>query len=242
VNERFPGVRVLEFYASAEGEAILANVSGRSIGSMGKPLPGTAAVKVAAFDLRAGRLELAASGLGRECAVDELGLLLAQVGRSESAAELALRGVFEPGDAWQSTGDLFLRDEHGDLWLAGAAAEVVQTAQGPVIPAGARFALGTLPCVDLLVAYGVPDGGADVLVAAVTLRPDTALSAAELDKAMDRLPVSQRPRYVQVVPTIPVTTWHRPQWRALQAKGVPRPARNRQVWRLGDDRHYEELR
>jgi putative long chain acyl-CoA synthase len=241
-NERFPGVRVLEFYASAEGEAILANVSGRSVGSMGKPLPGTAAVKVAGYDLRAGRLELSADGLGRECAVDEVGLLLAQVDPSDPAAEVALRGVFEPDDAWRSTGDLFLRDEHGDLWLAGTAAEVVQTAHGPVIPAGARFALGTIPCVDLLVAYGVPDEGAEVLVAAVTLRPDTHLAANDLDKAMARLPASQRPEYVQVVPSIPVTTWHRPQWRALQARGIPTPSRTRTVWRLSDDRgRYEPL-
>jgi putative long chain acyl-CoA synthase len=242
VNQRFPGVRVLEFYASAEGEAILANVSGRSVGSMGKPLPGTAPVKVAAYDLRAGRLELSADGLGRECAVDEVGLLLAQVDPSDASAEIALRGVFEPGDAWRSTGDLFLRDEHGDLWLAGAAADVVQTAAGPAIPAGARFALGTIPCVDLVIGYGVREGDADVLVAAATLRPDSELSTADIDKAMDRLPASQRPRYLQVVPSIPLTTWNRPQWRALQARGVPTPSRTRQVWRLRDDRaHYEKL-
>jgi putative long chain acyl-CoA synthase len=60
---------------------------------------------------------------------------------------------------------------------------------------------------------------------------------------MDKLPAGQRPRYVQVVPSIPVTTWHRPQWRTLQTKGVPTPARNRKVWKLGADHaHYEELK
>jgi putative long chain acyl-CoA synthase len=81
-----------------------------------------------------------------------------------------------------------------------------------------------------------------VLVAAVTLRPDTHLAANDLDKAMARLPASQRPEYVQVVPSIPVTTWHRPQWRALQARGIPTPSRTRTVWRLSDDRgRYEPL-
>ena len=110
---------MLEFYASAEGEAILANLSGRAVGSMGKPLPGTAEVRVAAYDLEADRLLLAEDGLGRECRVDEVGLLLARANPADTASEPPLRGVFESGDAWRSTGDLFLRDEHGDLWLAG---------------------------------------------------------------------------------------------------------------------------
>jgi putative long chain acyl-CoA synthase len=242
VNERFPNVRVLEFYASAEGEAILANVSGRSVGSMGKPLPGAAEVRVAAYDFATRSLALSDDGFGRECRVDEVGLLLARVDPVDSGNEGPLRGVFEKGDAWRSTGDLFLRDEHGDLWLAGPAAEVVYSPDAPVIPAGARFALGTLPYVDLVVAYGVPEGSSEALVAAATLRPGAELETADLDKAMDKLPAAQRPRYVQVVPSIPVTTWHRPQWRVLQAKGVPTPTRTRKVWKLGDDRaHYEPL-
>jgi putative long chain acyl-CoA synthase len=242
INDRFKGVQVLEFYASAEGEAILANVSGRSVGSMGKPLPGTAEVRVARYDFDARKLALSEDGLGRECRVDEVGMLLARVKPTDPTVDGPLRGVFESNDAWQSTGDLFLRDEHGDYWLAGAAAEVIATPDGPAIPAGVRFALGTIPAVDLVVAYGVHDGDHDVLVAAVSLRPVGELSTAEIDKAMDKLPAPQRPSYVQVVPSIPVTTWHRPLWRPIQAKGVPTPRRGRKVWRRSEDRaHYEQL-
>jgi putative long chain acyl-CoA synthase len=241
VNERFRGTRVLEFYASAEGEVILANLTGRAVGSMGRPLPGTPEVRVARCELGSGELRRGEDGRARESAVDEIGLLLARVDPA-GAGEDVLRDVFVAGDAWQSTGDLFLRDEHGDLWLAGAVADVVATADGPALPSGTRFALGSIPCIDLVVAYGVPEDGADVLVGAFTLRAGTEVSAADLDKAMRRLPARQRPRYVQQVPSIPVTTWHRPQWRPLQAKGVPAPARGRKVWRLADDRtHYEQL-
>jgi putative long chain acyl-CoA synthase len=243
VHERFPTARVLEFYASAEGEAILANVTGRTPGSMGKPLPGTAEVRVAAFDLKRRKLALNADGLGRECQVDEVGLLLARVHPGDSMAGAPLRGVFEGGDAWRSTGDLFLRDEHGDLWLAGPVADLVDTADGVAIPSGARFALGVIPAVDLVVAYGVPDGDAELLVAALTLRAGGTIETADIDKALDRLPAGQRPTYVQVVPSIPVTTWHRPQWRQLQSKGVPQPTRNRRVWKSGPDRaHYEPIK
>ena len=241
VNHRFRGTKVLEFYASAEGEAILANLTGRAVGSMGRPLPGTAEVRVARCDLLTGRLQPGPDGLARECAVDEIGLLLARVDPTDPPGEV-LRGVFEPGDAWHSTGDLFLRDETGDLWLAGAVAEVVATAAGPALPSGTRFALGSIPCIDLVVAYGVPEGEAEALIGAFTLRPGTEISSGDLEKAMRKLPARQRPRYVQQVPSIPVTTWHRPLWRTLHAKGVPTPGRGRRVWRLADDHaSYEEL-
>jgi putative long chain acyl-CoA synthase len=122
-------------------------------------------------------------------------------------------------------------------------ADLVDTADGVAIPSGARFALGVIPAVDLVVAYGVPDGDAELLVAALTLRAGGTIETADIDKALDRLPAGQRPTYVQVVPSIPVTTWHRPQWRQLQSKGVPQPTRNRQVWKSGPDRaHYEPIK
>ena len=242
VTERFPTSRVLEFYASADGEAILANVKGTPIGSLGRPLPGTPEVRVAGFSRSARTLELGPDGLGRECDVDEVGLLLARVDPAEGPSDGLLRSVFEHGDAWRSTGDLFLRDDNGDLWLVDPVSAIIDTEHGPVLPAGARMALGSLPAVDLLVAYGVHSRDGTRLVAAVTLRPGTQLTAADLDGAVDRLPSSHRPTYVQVVKSIPVTTWHRPMWRPLQRGGIPKPSRNKQVFRLRDGRaHYEQL-
>jgi putative long chain acyl-CoA synthase len=244
VAERFPSARVLEFYASAEGEAILANVKGTPIGSMGRPLPGSAEVKLGAFDQVTGTLDRGPDGLSRECAADEVGLLLARVSPGESMAGAPLRGVFVAGDAWRSSGDLFLRDEHHDLWLVDPVSALIPTADGPVLPAGARMVLGTMPAVDLMAVYGVADGGAgaEVVVAAVTLRPRAKLSAAELDRAFARLPAAHRPSYVQVVRSIPVTTWHRPVSRPLRQAGLPKPTRARKVWKLGADKdHYAPL-
>ncbi len=242
VAQRFPTTQIVEFYASAEGEAILANVKGRTPGSMGRPLPGTAEVRVASFDLRTRRLRLGTDGLARECVVDEVGLLLARVRSAESPGGTALRGVFESGDAWQSSGDLFLRDDQGDLWLAGSVSEIVDTAGGPALPSGAHYALANVPAVDLVVSYGVTDTDGDVVVVAATVRPGAELASADLEQTLGKLPRVHRPRYVQVVASIPVTTWHRPLWRTLQAKGVPTPSRSKQVWRLDDDGvHYRPV-
>ncbi len=54
VQERFKPARVLEFYASTEAGAILVNLSGAKEGAMGRPLPGSAEVRIAAYDLEAG--------------------------------------------------------------------------------------------------------------------------------------------------------------------------------------------
>jgi putative long chain acyl-CoA synthase len=238
VAERFPTARVLEFYASAEGEAILANVKGVPAGSLGRPLPGTPAVRVAGFDRRTRNLELAPGGLARETVPDEVGLLLVEVNPADSMSGVPLRGVFAPGDAWRSTGDLFLRDSDGELWLVDPVTAIIDTARGPVLPAGARMILGALPAVDILVGYGVrgPDGS-DVLVSAVTLMPGATLTADELTEAFERLPSAHRPAYVQIVPSMPVTTWHRPVWRTLQRAGVPKPKRGVVVFRYEVD-HY----
>ncbi|WP_169736685.1 AMP-binding protein [Pseudonocardia spinosispora] len=239
VTERFPTARVLEFYASAEGEAILANLTGMPIGSMGHALPGTPEVRVAAFDVETRSLELGEDGFGRECDTGEAGLLLARVAHPESRSGVQLRGVFEPDDAWSSTGDLFRRDDSDNLWRVESVSALVRTAKATVAPAPVRIALGSIATVDLCVAYGVPEGDAQVLVAALTLRPGASLSSADLDRALDGLPVEQRPAYVRVVPSIPVTTWHRPLWRTLQQEGVPQPSESSPVWHLTSTGTYE---
>jgi putative long chain acyl-CoA synthase len=233
---------VLEFYASAAGEAILANLTGHKPGSMGRPLPGTPEVRVAAFDLETRRLQMTTDGLARETLADEVGLLLTRVTSDDGGPAPVMRGVFIGGDAWRSTDDLFLRDQQGDHWLAGPVSEIVDTARGPALPSGTRFCLNTIPGVDLVVAFGVPDGEEQALVGAVTLRPGSELTASDLDAALGRLPLRQRPRYVQLVSSLPLTTWHRPVWRHLQARGVPQPGRGRRVWRLDEATgRYREL-
>lgn len=241
VSARFPDAKVIEFYASAEGEAILANLTGQKVGSMGRPLPGTAEVRVAGFDLGERKLRLGSGGLAREALTDEIGLLVSRVQSHDPGSAATLHDVFAAGDAWRSTNDLFLRDEQGDHWLVGSVGEIVDTEHGPVLPSGTRYCLGTIDAVDLMVAFGVKDGDHRVLVAAVTLRPDATLDADQLNSAFERLPRRQRPAYIQAVPSIPLTTWHRPIWRELHKRGVPKPTSRRKVWQLSESGRYSEL-
>ena len=234
VSERFSPARVLEFYASAEGEAILANVATATVGSMGRSLPGTAEVRIVAYDVQQRRLVAGADGMGRECDVDETGLLVARL-PSGSPARNALRSVFARDDAWQPTGDLFTRDKHGELWLVDSARSLIATENGLVVPSFIRNALGTIPYVDLAVAYGLRHRGHESVAAAVTLLPGFKLEKADLESAMRQLAVGHRPQWVQVLSDLPLTTWSRPLLRDLRDAGVPRPADAESIWWLSSD-------
>ena len=147
--------RVLEFYASTEGEAILVNLSGEKPGCKGRPLPGRAEVRLAAYDVGAGRLRERADGFarrvragrGRDAAQPACAVL-------SSTSESPLRGLFEPDDAWLATGDLFRADEDGDLWLVDHVGALIRTDHGHVASFPIIDALGDLDAVDLAVVYG----------------------------------------------------------------------------------------
>jgi putative long chain acyl-CoA synthase len=237
VQERFAPARVVEFYASTEAGAILVNLRGKKPGAMGRPLPGSAEVRIAAYDLELGRVEQGADGFARECDVDEVGMLLARVRPNEPTSTTPLRGVFSRDDAWLVTGDLFRRDGDGDYWRVDGVADMIRTADGFVFTGPIRDALGDVPAVDLAVAYGVlpPGGEHEVAVAAVTLRAGHELDGGELAGALSSLAPGERPAVVQVVEGIPVTTWFRPLTGPLRELGLPEPGPDVRAWyREGD--------
>ena len=234
VEERFRPARVVEFYASTEAGAILVNVSGAKVGSMGRRLPGSAEVQIAAYDLDAQGLVLDRDGFAKPCGADEVGMLLARVGPNDQLSTTPLRSLFERGDAWVVTGDLFRRDADGDYWRVDGAGDVIRTEQGPVFTTPIRDALGAIPAVDLALAYGAAPEANDreIAVAVVTLRSGRELTAREIGRAVGALEPEQRPALVHVVDRIPVTTWFRPLTQELRAAGIPEPGEGKQVWYL----------
>ncbi len=239
VDRRFAPARVLEFYAPTEGEAILVNLSGHKPGCKGRPLPGSAEVRLAAYDIAEGRLRERADGFAIECLPGEVGMLLTRRRGVVSPSESPLRGLFEPGDAWVATGDLFRADDDGDLWLVDHVTALIRTEHGSVASFPILDALGDLDAIDLAAVYGVPTGDpeASLAVAAVTLRPGLELDAEDLSGALAVLAESERPDLVHVVDEIPVTTWYRPNAAALRAAGAPGPGEG--VWRRRADRYVD---
>jgi putative long chain acyl-CoA synthase len=232
VQERFRPARVLEFYASTEAGAILVNLRGAKAGSMGRPLPGSAEVRIAAYEFEPGRIAVGEDGLGRESGVDEVGMLLARVRPDEPTSATPLRGVFAREDAWLVTGDLFRRDADGDYWRVDGVRDVIRSAEGPVFTGPIRDALGDIPAVDLAVAYGVTPGRSEheIAVAAVTLRKGHQLHPRDLGPGLRAIPPHERPAIVHVVAEIPVTAWFRPLTGPLRKAGIPQPGAGTQAW------------
>jgi putative long chain acyl-CoA synthase len=233
VERRFMPARVLEFYASTETGAILVNLRDAKPGSMGRPLPGSPEVRIAAFDPDTGQLVLGEDGYVKTCGTDEVGMLLARTRARETTSTMALRGVFSRDDAWLTTGDLFRRDADGDYWRVDGVREFARGRRGPIYTTPIRDALSDLPAVDLSVAYAVrpPRRKYEVAVAAVTLRDGDELTGEDLAGALGGLKSAQRPEIVQVLDSIPVTTWYRPMTGALREAGMPEPGEGRVVWR-----------
>ena len=196
VDRRFAPARVLEFYAPTEGEAILVNLTGTKPGCKGRPLPGSAEVRLAAYEIAEGRLRERADGFAVECRPGEVGMLLTRLRGVVSTSESPLRGLFEPGDAWVATGDLFRADEDGDLWLVDHVTALIRTEHGFVASFPILDALGDLDAIDLAAVYGVPTGDpeASLAVAAVTLRPGFELGAGDLTARARRAGRRRAPR------------------------------------------------
>ena len=160
VEQRFQPARVVEFYASTEAGAILVNLGRGKIGAMGRPLPGSAEVRIARYDLDAQGLLLNRDGFAERCRTDEVGMLMARVSPTDPLSITPLRSLFRRDDAWVATGDLFRRDADGDYWRVDGVADVIHTARGHVFTAPitgcARGYPGRRPCPRLRRA---PRGG-----------------------------------------------------------------------------------
>jgi putative long chain acyl-CoA synthase len=242
IEERFAPARVLEFYASIEGESVLVNLSGKKPGSLGRPLPGSAEVRLARYDLESGRLAQGPDGFAIECGPGEIGMLLARVRLSAiGSAARPVRGVFRPEDAWTITGDLFRRDADGDFWLVGREAELIRTADGIVPPGPIRDALGDLPYVDAVAVYGIPVGETELAAAAVSLRAapaaarggsaENAVKPVDLSEALLRVDPGLRPAIVRIVDEMPVTAGNRLWTVPLRDEGVPAAGDGRAFYR-----------
>jgi putative long chain acyl-CoA synthase len=229
VVDAFAPAHVVEFFATTDGQAVLANVSGVKIGSKGRPLPGAGHVELGAYDAEHGLILENDRGFVQVADVNQVGVLLAQSNGPIDPTASVKRGVFAPADTWISTEYLFRRDADGDYWLMGRRGSEIRTARGLVYAEPVTDALGLITGVDLAVTYDVPVGGRQLAVSALTLLPGATITAADLTEAVANMPVGRGPDIVHVVPELPLSsTTYRPTVSALRAAGIPKSGRH--VW------------
>ncbi len=240
VVDVFAPANVVEFFATTDGQAVLANVKGAKIGSKGRPLPGGGEIALAAYDPEDNLILEDDRGFVRRADVGEVGVLLAHPRGPVDPLASVKRGVFAPADTWVSTEYLFRRDEDGDYWLVDNRDAVIRTARGMVFAATINDAVGKLDAVDMAVTYGVQSGGHTLAVTALALRPGGSVPSADLSEALAELPVGTAPDLVHVVSQMTLTATFRPLAGPLQKQGVPKASRN--AWYLDPDTHrYKRL-
>lgn len=235
---------VLEFYASTEGNAVLANASGKKVGALGQPLPGATDMSIVAYDFRTESFVKDEQGYLQRCGVDRSGMLIARVDRGHPMAGFdgylddattkarVLRDVFEAGDAWFLTGDLLRQDAEGTYHFVDRLADVVRTAGGPVFTRKVEDLLYRRSDLQMVAVHGLArPSGEDVVVATVVPRDD-ALDLRRLAALVDeKLEERERPTFVRVVDAIPMTDGYRPLKRALVEAGLE----NGEVYERADD-------
>ena len=240
VIEVFEPAKVVEFFATTDGQAVLANVAGAKIGSKGRPLPGGGEVALAAYDPEDDLILEDERGFVRRAETNEVGVLLARPRGPIDPTASVKRGVFAPADTWVSTEYLFRRDEDGDYWLVDNRGSAIHTERGVVYAAPVNDCVSRLGAVDLAVTYGVEAKGRQLAVTALALRPGGSIPSADLSEALSDLPVGSPPDIVHVVPDMTLSATYRPQVSALRAEGVPKASRN--AWYLDPDTNrYKRL-
>jgi putative long chain acyl-CoA synthase len=231
LSERFNS-GVLEFYATTEGSAVLANVSGQKVGSLGKPLPGTAEIAITSYDFEAQRLVRGADGWLVRCFADQPGLLLARIDPGSPLAKLEdgalrlVRDAFEPGDAWFVSGDVLRFDPEGDYWFVDRARDLVRTERGPVSTVQVEDALYELPEIAQAAAYGVatPGSAFEMVMASVVVRAGYTLEAADLARHIERrLDGHAWPRIVKLRAALPYGVGHRVLKQVLRTEPLAAP-------------------
>ncbi|MGW7461581.1 AMP-binding protein [Streptomyces sp. NPDC054797] len=207
--ERF-GVRLVEGYGATEGGASVQSTPDTPPGALGRAADGD---DLAVID----------PGTGLECppaVLDPAGRLLngsAAIGELVNRGRSLFEGYWRNPDAqaertrdgWYWTGDLFFRDAAGFLYFAGRTDDRLRVDSENLAAAVIENILARWPAAAAVAVYAVPDEVAgDQVMAAVSLQDgadfDPSAFAAFLAAQPD-LGTKMSPRYVRVLPAMPVT-------------------------------------
>ncbi|MBV9289706.1 MAG: long-chain-acyl-CoA synthetase, partial [Hyphomicrobiales bacterium] len=230
--DRFGPIRILEFYASTEGNVSLYNVEGR-IGSIGRVPPYlTLRDPIALVRLEPDQQAPArgADGFCERCADNEIGEALGRIGddpgarfegysqRAETEKKI-LRDVFAAGDTWMRTGDLMRRDADGFYYFVDRIGDTFRWKGENVATLEVEMALRACPGVTDAVVYGVTVPGAEGRAGMALLKAAGPLDLAGLARRLEVLPRYARPIFLRLARDIETTETARPKRRLYAELG-----------------------
>ncbi|MFD6435849.1 AMP-binding protein [Streptomyces venezuelae] len=208
--ERRFGVRLVEGYGSSEGGAAIQRTPGTPPGAIGRQAPGDDLAVVdpdTRRECETARFSVSGRLLNGEAAIGEL------VNRGPNPFEGYWRNdeaqAERRRDGWYWTGDLFYRDDDGYLYFAGRTDDRLRVDSENLAAAMIENILARYEGAAAVAVYAVPDPVAgDQVMAALAPPPDTPfdpLAFAEFLVSQPDLGTKMTPRFVRVVPRMPVT-------------------------------------
>ncbi|AQT72642.1 AMP-binding protein [Streptomyces sp. fd1-xmd] len=218
------GVPLVEGYGATEGGASVQHTPDTPPGALGRAGAGD---DLAVIDPET----------GTECppaVLDEDGRLLngsAAIGELVNRGRSLFEGYWRNPDAeadrtrdgWYWTGDLFFRDAAGFLYFAGRTDDRLRVDSENLAAAVIENILARWPDAAAVAVYGVPDEVAgDQVMAALSLRDGAVFSPDAFEDFLARQPdlgTKMAPRYVRVVPEMPVTATNKVHRVALRRAG-----------------------
>ncbi|MGB6356050.1 MAG: AMP-binding protein, partial [Steroidobacteraceae bacterium] len=240
-QSRFKIPRILEYYASTEGNFSLYNCEGRpgAIGKIPSFLAHRLPVALLRFDVEKGEPRRNAEGFCERCGPNEVGEaagLIPDAGKelagrfegyadAQASARKVLRNVFKEGDSWYRTGDLMRRDERGFYYFVDRVGETYRWKGENVSTAEVLSALTAARGVLDGVVYGAAVPRTDGRAGMAALIVDAAfdLAAFRADVAQ-RLPAYARPVFLRLLRTLEATGTFKPRKQELADAGFD-PAR-----------------
>jgi fatty-acyl-CoA synthase len=232
---RFKIPRILEYYASTEGNFSLYNCEGQpgAIGRIPTFLAARLPVALLRFDVEAGEPKRNEAGHCEACELDEVGEAVGLIagdgnsggpfeGYADAAASAAkvLRNVFAQGDAWYRTGDLMRRDAKGFYYFVDRVGETYRWKGENVSTAEVLAVLATAPGVLEGVVYGVAVPGADGRAGMAALVVDAHFDLDEFRRqASKRLPSYARPVFLRLLTSLEATGTFKPKKQDLIRQG-----------------------
>jgi fatty-acyl-CoA synthase len=233
---RFKIPRILEYYASTEGNFSLYNCEGQ-LGAIGRIPPFLAnrlPVALLRFDVEKSEPWRNTEGFCERCAANEIGEAVGlmpatageRAGRFEGYADQeatnrkVLRSVFKAGDSWYRTGDLMRRDERGFYYFVDRVGDTYRWKGENVSTAEVLTALTASRGVTEGVVYGVSVPGADgrAGTAALVVNADFDLAAFRAE-VVARLPPYARPVFLRILSTLEATGTFKPRKQDLVQAG-----------------------
>jgi len=225
-KDRFRIPRILEYYASTEGNVSLYNCE-EKIGAIGR-IPSLLRHRhsIALIKCNEESAEPIRDAAGQFCVCDtnEVGEVIAEVrdeasnpatqfeGYTDAGASnrKILHDVFKPGDRWYRTGDLMRKDAAGYFYFVDRLGDTFRWKGENVSASEVTECLRGFEGTTNVVVYGVKVPGTEGRAGMAALETSGAIDLQALRAyTCAHLPAYARPLFVRILRQIPVTSTHK---------------------------------